>query len=274
MNISYGYFKLYTISLFNFLNGKINKKIMANSIEFDIPSSPTEFGRTISSNIVVINLYNIIRFSYNKGYTSDEIIRGVILNSVCHELSHLDQDINFSRVRQDNDYMTLIEKSNDANALLFISNNYDVLQTRFGIFDMELIYKIQYTTDIARYSTLYTPIQSKEQKILSVLENLTESDICFIINNMNCEYIVLWYIDINNVKFKHTTMVNKEWLHIDDTLNFLGKVLSKHDVLSINIKASISEKSCNITIIQKEMNKLEPIKMINQEAAYKYRDGC
>ena len=147
--------KVFALQVFDYLNGKINKKVLARNIKFikdrDIELGFGDEGQAIFTASVFTNtlvfdpnsIIDIDRVVYNdKGRSMTyEEFTGEIIQVVAHELSHLDQDIDQRLFISDQSYNDMIEITNELHTLKWIKSHYKKLQK---IFDVKFDYKFAF----------------------------------------------------------------------------------------------------------------------------------
>jgi hypothetical protein len=144
---------MFALQVFDYLNGKINKKVPARGIEFvkdrkiefgfDKKSNPEILGATVYTNTVrfdpnaVIDLARLIELHDKKGL-SYERFTAYIIQIVAHELSHLEQDIDQKKFCDDLEYAMMIEITNELRTRKWIKSHY---RKMMKIFDVKFDYK-------------------------------------------------------------------------------------------------------------------------------------
>ena len=145
--------KYFALEVFDYLNGKINKKVPARRIEFfkdrdvefgfDNSSSPEITSAVVHANTVkfdpnaIIDMDRLSRINLGKSMTYEQFT-GLIIQIIAHELSHLDQDIDQIKFCEDEDYQYFIEITNELRTLKWIKSHY---RKMIKIFDVKFDYK-------------------------------------------------------------------------------------------------------------------------------------
>ena len=138
-----------------YLNGRINK-IRSIGLKMDDFSSTKDsmimgFNCVASTNLFPYNITSLLVKLINNGLQiTEESYKGYLLLIVAHELSHISQVIDYvgiSNKEDKTDSYVNLERANDGNAIMYLINNQDTLQSLFGKFDFELIFKIKTMID-------------------------------------------------------------------------------------------------------------------------------
>lgn len=145
------------------LNGRINTLLRCYKYEFSyienasIPASEND-------GYIVFYMQKIYEDYY---YMEPYIIKAHLLMICAHELSHIDQHIDYIKYNSDSDYRNWIERNNDMNAISWLMNNLDFLKYNLGDFDASTI--IQFYTVLKDYPFKYIKM-TKEQMISHITE--------------------------------------------------------------------------------------------------------
>ena len=94
--LNYSQYANFCTEVYTVLNGRINTVIPSYELTFDVDRNVTTVGSSLMC-ITNIYLHNILEIISKNNY-SQEQIRGILILAVAHELSHIDQDIDFSRL--------------------------------------------------------------------------------------------------------------------------------------------------------------------------------
>lgn len=255
MSSSLGYLQWYATNIYNAVNGIINPTVRSMSLEFITnENDKNNIGESIG-NIVLINLPNIINFCDNQGLRDFDSVKGLTMNSVIHELSHIQQDIDFKKYNKDDSYRAFIELTNDGNTLSFIAHNYDILYKNYGSFDMDCVDKLPYKNNMVNdFYKMYTPIQNKQTKLLSLIQSCMQDDINWVINYEKITDMNIHFIGKDNRYKKLYVMVNSMWSNIDNNIFDLSKMLRTGSIYHINV-----ERGKGIFNLIIEEHKKEPI---------------
>ena len=121
------------LSIFNYLNGKINPLNVCTP--FIGWFSVDNYAQFQYPNRMCIFLASIIENFYDKSKTEQsntDIIMSVTALCIAHELYHANQNIDAYKYRHDNSYMTNIENSAEYSAERFCLDNVDIFKSMFG----------------------------------------------------------------------------------------------------------------------------------------------
>lgn len=116
-----------------FLNGKVNTLMPAT---YNCSYVDSEICAGTRNGNITFYIRKINK-EYEKFNTYS--LRTWIIIIVTHELSHIDQDLDYDRYFEDKDYMRYIEYANDNRATDWISSNIQLLHQGLGDFDESLI---------------------------------------------------------------------------------------------------------------------------------------
>jgi hypothetical protein len=145
--------KVFALEVFDYLNGRINKKVPARGINF-VKDRDIEFGfnnkcspqmltATVYTNSLYVNPNAVIDMDrihkeyYGQSITYEQFT-GFIIQIIAHELSHLDQDIDQYKYCTDDDYANMIEITNELRTLKWVKSHYRKL---IKVFDVKFDYK-------------------------------------------------------------------------------------------------------------------------------------
>lgn len=129
----YGFQNIITRCM-EFLNGKINPNFRC--YRYDFVSSESDIAAGENNGYITFYLQKIAE-DYTE-YSYEDIISFMIL-IVTHELSHVEQNINYSRYIEDKEYRNYIETTNQNHAKWWIYNNMSMLHQGLGDFNDEII---------------------------------------------------------------------------------------------------------------------------------------
>lgn len=178
--------------VFDYFNGKVNVKLKANSIRF-LPERKiklydksvnellqSQLGFVILDTVYfnvneIKRIYELYKDEFNVELDK-KYLKAMIIKTIIHELSHMDQDIDFSKVNDDRERYK-IEVANDERTDKYISNNITKIEDRFGELDFSLeksIYnekKIEFsiTDDEIKYIEIKSPLDKLFSYLGSIL---------------------------------------------------------------------------------------------------------
>lgn len=110
----------FIMKVYNLVEGKINltkSPIMIKLI-------------TKEKNVAYIDSNGIFFINILKLKSDSDIDKTIILDIVCHELSHLDQKVDYNRYNNDIEYNNYIEKTNIDRVYNFIIDNKYILESQ------------------------------------------------------------------------------------------------------------------------------------------------
>lgn len=249
----YGFYARFLDYVYHYLNGKINYMIPAGYYMIGDRTNPGDFGSALGYRIK-INLPNILDYSDLVNNTSVDKIKGLILGAVAHELSHLDQDIQY--INMDNkEYKEFIERTNDANALIYIKNNYDQLQYDFNYFDMDLICKINYTAP-AYYFPYYKRVEHGYDKILSMISSIINKDLPNILQTRGISNLFVIFRALDGSYTSSMLMKNNIWIPTMESMKFLTDIMQRFVDVNICLDFYDKYRLMKIELTQLEDNRL------------------
>lgn len=202
----------FAIKAFNYLNTRVNRTRIPF---FQLETAPnTNTVGHVVNGTMTLNIHNILELAktFNKYDWSN--IRGLILITIIHELSHINQNIDYNRFSKDEAYHQRIELENHYNALNFMLNREEELHNLFGDYsddiclDLELTqkclenpqlknsYKLRSTDDVAIVALLNVFTGLKRSDRLKVEECLKNSNHVFITYKDNVSDSSYKYSDI------------------------------------------------------------------------------
>lgn len=197
----------FAIKAFNYLNTRVNRTRIPF---FQLETAPnTNTVGHVVNGTMTLNIHNILELAKTFDKYDWANIRGLILITIIHELSHINQNIDYNRFSKDEAYHQKIELENHYNALNFMLNREEELHNLFGDYsddiclDLELTqkclenpqlknsYKLRNTDDVAIVSLLNMFTGLKKADRLKVEECLINSNQVFVTykdNNNDSSY--------------------------------------------------------------------------------------
>lgn len=198
---------VFAIKAFNYLNTRVNRTRIPF---FQLETAPnTNTVGHVVNGTMTLNIHNILELAKTFDKYDWANIRGLILITIIHELSHINQNIDYNRFSKDEAYHQKIELENHYNALNFMLNREEELHNLFGDYsddiclDLELTqkclenpqlknsYKLRNTDDVAIVSLLNMFTGLKKSDRVKVEECLINSNQVFVTykdNNNNFSY--------------------------------------------------------------------------------------
>ena len=186
----------FAIKAFNYLNTRVNRTRIPF---FQLETAPnTNTVGHVVNGTMTLNIHNILELAKTFDKYDWANIRGLILITIIHELSHINQNIDYNRFSKDEAYHQKIELENHYNALNFMLNREEELHNLFGDYsddiclDLELTqkclenpqlknsYKLRNTDDVAIVSLLNMFTGLKKSDRLKVEECLINSNQVFV----------------------------------------------------------------------------------------------
>ena len=187
---------VFAIKAFNYLNTRVNRTRIPF---FQLETAPnTNTVGHVVNGTMTLNIHNILELAKTFDKYDWANIRGLILITIIHELSHINQNIDYNRFSKDEAYHQKIELENHYNALNFMLNREEELHNLFGDYsddiclDLELTqkclenpqlknsYKLRNTDDVAIVSLLNMFTGLKKADRVKVEECLINSNQVFI----------------------------------------------------------------------------------------------
>ena len=198
---------VFAIKAFNYLNTRVNRTRIPF---FQLETAPnTNTVGHVVNGTMTLNIHNILELAKTFDKYDWANIRGLILITIIHELSHINQNIDYNRFSKDEAYHQKIELENHYNALNFMLNREEELHNLFGDYsddiciDLELTqkclenpqlknsYKLRNTDDVAIVSLLNMFTGLKKSDRVKVEECLINSNQVFVTykdNNADSSY--------------------------------------------------------------------------------------
>ena len=182
MNITmYGFQNILTRCI-EILNGKINPNFLCYRYDFVTFESAIAAGEC--NGFITFYLQKIAE-DYTD-YDYPDIVSFMIL-IVSHELSHIEQDINYSRYSSDKEYRNWIEKVNQNHTKQWLYNNMEYLHSVLGEFNDNII------------------IESCEVTSPGLME-FNQASITQLVRNIVSDYFLNQENEANFFKFDYITM--------------------------------------------------------------------
>ena len=242
--LNYSQYANFCTEVYTVLNGRINTVIPSYGLTFDVDRNVSTVGSSLMC-ITNIYLHNILEIISKNNY-SQEQIRGILILAVAHELSHIDQDIDFSRLlysRNDYPYRVYIEASNNKRMLNYIQKNKDKLYSIFGFFSVPN--EIAYHDYMAQVEALksYNIIRSTDDIIYNQCKSIQDK-ILGMCNAIFATDIMKIYYTQRNIKNIEIKILNenrnllREYTIIEDNVFDMDKDIIKE--FSLVIQSNIN----------------------------------
>ena len=277
--VSYGYLVNFAQYAFTFFNGKVNNIFPARMLLIDNSINKSQFGQT-NGSIVVLYPNNIINyFNKNPKECTERKVKGLVMYTIIHELSHLDQDYNIYYNLGTTDIKIIdqiIEKSNDAMTYTvldsILSNEALVNEYRF---DFEIMNFYRYNEEeFKMYYNSYYKLNNPLDKALFYLKTFLTPDYTKDIMTLLTEnYYTTVFLELNDIERNHqlcgfpvifnNTICNSSFIMdlCDNVL--LGAINNLYDNCAHQILINDKTKT-KIIIFNIKTNKIIPISISNQ----------
>lgn len=238
--INYSQYAVFCSKVYDVLNGGINTVIPSVELTFDVDRDSTTVGSSLMC-VTNIYLYNILENISKHQYTQEQI-NGILILAVAHELSHIDQEIDFTRLlyaQNDYPYRVYIEAANNKRTLKYIQKNKDKLYKIFGYFSVPR--EIAFHDYMAQVDALksYGIIRSEDDLVYNQCKSIQDK----ILNMCNALFgtdVVRMYYTQRNIKSIEIKILNehrvllKEYTVIDDNVFDMDKETIKDFSLVMN----------------------------------------
>lgn len=203
---------VFAIKAFNYLNTRVNRTRIP-FFQLETAPNTNTVGHVINGTMT-LNIHNILELAKTFDKYDWANIRGLILITIIHELSHINQNIDYNRFSKDEAYHQKIELENHYNALNFMLNREEELHNLFGDYsddiclDLELTqkclenpqlknsYKLRNTDDVAIVSLLNMFTGLRKADRVKVEECLINSNQVFVTYKDNEDYSSYKYSEI------------------------------------------------------------------------------
>ena len=191
----YKLIKLWIDKSYEALNGKINR-IPAVGYTINYDPNTTKLG---GENNAYLTFYSqtIQRFLCNKLSTEAEY-RAMTVIIVAHELSHIDQAIDYDRYANDIQYAKSIEEDNNKRTFIWLLNNLDYVNSIMYGIDIQYIINyaknyninLQNNANISIYDTIRTQIEPFMSQVTCRFDDMINITLRILRNNIPVDYIV------------------------------------------------------------------------------------
>lgn len=171
--ISYSGYETMISQIMEFLNGRVNKLLRCFKYEFVYSDSDV----CASESSGAISFY-IPYLAYHYKQTEFYDVKSHLILICTHELSHIDQDLNYYKYDRDPYYRQWIEKTNELHSKEWIMSNLSVLHQVFGKFNDSVFF--------------------------SIFEYAVSGDTGYVISNNSqlvCNVVERYLIDINKARY-------------------------------------------------------------------------
>jgi len=132
--MKYKNYVYYIDNVMKVLNGQVNKILKCHKYFYVYRENDPVYAREVNG-VISINVCAIAHDLRDVDYLTRF---GRIIGTISHELSHIDQDVNYFKYERDYSYRAWVEKSNELNSICFIMDNLNMLKTTIGDFNHEI----------------------------------------------------------------------------------------------------------------------------------------
>lgn len=131
------------MEVFNYLNTRVNRTRIP-FFQLDTSPNNSSMGHVVNG-VMTLNIHNILELAKNNDKYDWPNIKGLIILTIVHELSHINQNIDYDRFSKDDTYRDKIEMENHYNALNFILNREEELHGIFGDYSDDICLDLELT---------------------------------------------------------------------------------------------------------------------------------
>lgn len=133
----------FAVKAFNYLNTRVNRTRIP-FFQLDTSPNNSSMGHVVNG-VMTLNIHNILELAKNNDKYDWSNIKGLIILTIVHELSHINQNIDYDRFSKDDTYRDKIEMENHYNALNFILNREEELHGVFGDYSDDICLDLELT---------------------------------------------------------------------------------------------------------------------------------
>lgn len=133
----------FAVKAFNYLNSRVNRTRIP-FFQLDTSPNNSSMGHVVNG-VMTLNIHNILELAKNNDKYDWPNIKGLIILTIVHELSHINQNIDYDRFSKDDAYRDKIEMENHYNALNFILNREEELHGVFGDYSDDICLDLELT---------------------------------------------------------------------------------------------------------------------------------
>lgn len=247
--IDYNKINTFIYKVFNYYNGKINTFCKAN-LFIEWVSKSLIVGTTRNPNVITIYPMSAIKYANN-----EYELYYILLESVIHELYHIDQIIDFPRMMLDKYYMAQIECAVESETNIYLANHRQEIYEQFGI---NVYMNSKLISNIDKFSLSRYHRKRLSDHIIGILREINSSlNFKIDINTLSKKIIDLLnnngiiYIILNN---KSIINFNNYCCNIDINNKILYDEYFKYEIpnpleISVNeIDTLMNKKILNISI--------------------------
>lgn len=162
VKMNYSNYKFYIDNVMNLLNGQINKTLRCYKYAY-VYSNDKVHGRECNGTIT----FNLQSMAYDFKDMEPSTRFACIIRMVAHELSHIDQDVNYYKYERDYSYRAWIEKSNELNSVCYIMDNLNMIKKNLGDFNHSIMEDLYHYAKM--HGTNYVA-SSKSKMISNIME--------------------------------------------------------------------------------------------------------
>jgi hypothetical protein len=214
-------YRQFTVDVFNYLNPRItprNPCVLTISVY-----NPYNYGEFKKPNYIDIPLGSII----NNFYGRDDMIKSVIVLSICHELQHADQMTDMIRYTYDKDYAEALEAQAEYKAERFMFDHARELHDRFGVNPSK--------TFIAPTKAPTSPYQAFDcesyyiNTLADVVYRSADSlaELKEIFNRKEDIYATFYIAFCENGECSDAIMIRDNWVYLLESINDFNEEIAK-----------------------------------------------
>jgi hypothetical protein len=226
----YKLIKLWIEKSYEALNGKINR-IPAVGYTINYDPNVSKLG---GENNGYITFYSqtIQRFLCNK-LSTEEQFRAMIVIIVAHELSHIDQAIDYDMYSSDIQYAKSIEADNNKRTFIWLLNNLEYVNSIMYGIDIQFIIdyaskhniNLQNSINLSIYDTIRTQIEPFMNQVSCRFDDMINITLRILRNNVPIDYVV---------------KINGKLGNVENIMNAIREIYRYNRYMLENIITSIS----------------------------------
>ena len=217
--ISYGDVIDFSKYTFDFFNGKINYLFPLKKAIISYTTDPNIYAYTVG-DIMVLYPHNMLMYFQRSNITNIKIIKGIIIDTILHELFHSMQDFD-KYIKMDN-AQYLIEMSNEAKTIEELCKILNNPYLAMSSFDFDLSVDIsQYDNFLQYYYQIDSPLSKALYWLKAVLG--IRDDINSLLSDSDT--VILNLKDIqNNTLVSNPIILNSRYTHYNNIMSVLSPI--------------------------------------------------
>lgn len=252
----------YCVKVFKYFNGRVNYILPATDITFGNPHKYRKNFIFATNKIdqIEINLLDIIHYCVKINIKNEEEIKGIIVFTILHELSHCDQDINFRFTMHDAKETLKYEVANDLNSLAFLYSEMQEVDTQLGPIRLTYVERLLHDARLVKPSdTIYYRIATQADKIIRILEYLMNTPLRECVYGGQFAHLGLEYLPVNGGRQSQIFMHNSQWLPFFTSFKLLRKVMGNNDTIDVGFQEIAQSKSLFVRVTQISKERIHPL---------------